>query len=400
MTESKSPQRGRRALLVQILLQTIVFGALFFGLAEVIARVGFGFRPVTPAYFIFDYHPRWGWSHRPDAEGRFVKLGFQQDIQINSRGLRERETPYEKPDGVTRVLVLGDSNVAALEVGADETWTRVTESILRERGHNVEFINAGHRGWGTDQSLLFLMDEGVKYEPDLVLYFWSGNDIDDNLTVHRPFRKYGKSYFDLDEAGKLTLQGVPVPRFAKADGIRIGLDGQPHPVEVPGGVHATLWVRDNVITVSAFATAMVYAIAKLPGGQSNVASHGTFGDFQGGDPRVVEPGPDNYSFRLTLALIREMQRVSAENGARFYMLGNPGPGEWPDLLRDEAGMPRLMVYERYRESVPDMSLTRVPMDPHWNALGQRYYSKTLADTLVESGLLTGRSPAAGVGTPE
>jgi hypothetical protein len=166
-TNPRSPLRG----LLFVLVQVLVIGGVFFGVAELAARWIWGFKPLTPAYFIFEHDPRRGWRHTPGAEDTFVKLGFQQPIKINSRGLREREIPYEKTPGVTRVLAIGDSNVAGFEVPAEKVWVRVTESILRERGYNVEFINAGHRGYGTDQSLLFLMDEGLKYQPDLVLYF-------------------------------------------------------------------------------------------------------------------------------------------------------------------------------------------------------------------------------------
>lgn len=32
-----------------------------------------------------------------------------EDVKINSKGLRDREFPYEKTEGVKRILVIGDS---------------------------------------------------------------------------------------------------------------------------------------------------------------------------------------------------------------------------------------------------------------------------------------------------
>jgi hypothetical protein len=97
-------------------LQLVVFGGGFLVLAELAARTILDVRPLTSDFHFFEYHPRWGWAYRRDAEGLFVRLGFEQPIQINSRGLREREIAYEKAPGVTRVLVIGDSNVAGFEV--------------------------------------------------------------------------------------------------------------------------------------------------------------------------------------------------------------------------------------------------------------------------------------------
>ena len=106
--------------------------------------------------------------------------------------LREREIPFERGPGVRRVLVVGDSQVAGFEVAEDETFTRVAERELRAQGIPIEIINAGFRGYGTDQVLLFVQDEGLRYRPDLVVYVWAYNDPEDNMTVHRPFRRFGK----------------------------------------------------------------------------------------------------------------------------------------------------------------------------------------------------------------
>jgi hypothetical protein len=382
---NSSPPRSRTRWLAMVLLQTLVFGGLFFGVAELASRYLGGFQPLTPADFIFEPHPRWGWHHRVNAEGTFVKLGFQTPIRINSHGLREREIGYEKAPGVFRVLVLGDSNVAGFEVQDDETFVRVTESLLRDKGYNVEFVNAGHRGFGTDQSLLFLMDEGMKYHPDLVLYFWSDNDLDDNITIHRPYRKYGKAYFELDENGGVELHGVPVPEFAYTQGSRVGEDGQVKTVEVPAFLQATLWVRDRLITRSAFGTFLVYGVAQLPNLEKFVLGGSTFGDFQEGGGLTPQVDEQSRMFRLTLALVREMQRVAAEGGAQVQMIGIPSP--WPIAIRAKLGMPELREYALYWEGVTDRAAVKTRFDPHWNALGNRLYAEQLAEALIRGGLV-------------
>src|SRR6185295_4155227 len=209
------------------------------------------------------------------------------------------ELPYEKPAGTFRVLVVGDSNVAGFEVGEDETFTRVAEKILRDKGYRVEFINGGHRGYGTDQSLLFLEDEGMKYHPDLVLYFWSDNDLDDNITIHRPFRPFGKGWFDVDANGVLSLHGVPVPEFRYEEGLQVGEDSQVRSLIVPDGVRASVLLRDELTARSGFATFLVWAVARLPNAERSVLGASTFGDFraEGGQPALQV---DTRRYRLTL----------------------------------------------------------------------------------------------------
>lgn len=389
---------SRPRFLAMVLLQLLVFGGLFFGVAELAARYLGGFRPLTSADTLFEGHPRWGWRHQLNAKDTFVKLGFQTPIEINSKGLRERELPYEKPPGVFRVLVIGDSNVAGFEVAPDETFVRVTESILRQRGYDVEFINAGHRGWGTDQSLLFLKDEGMKYRPDLVLYFWSDNDLDDNMTIHRPYRKYGKGYFAVDEAGALELRGVPVPPFPYTQGSRVSDDGEVKTVEIPRFLQASLWVRDRLITRSAFATFLVYLVAKVPNLEMVVLGASTFGDFQAMQGKVPEVDEQGRVFRVTAEVVREMQRVAQEGGAPLLLIGIPGI--WPTAIRTVVGLPEVHEYERYRERIPSPEAVRTRFDPHWNALGNRLYAEQLAGMLIEGGYLPqvpagGRTAAAG-----
>ena len=376
---------SRPRFLAMLLLQMLVFGGIFFGVAELAARYIGGFRPLTSADTLFEGHPRWGWRHQLNAHETFVKLGFQTPIRINSKGLRERELSYDKAPGVFRVLVIGDSNVAGFEVEEDETFVRVTESILRERGYDVEFINAGHRGWGTDQSLLFLEDEGMKYRPDLVLYFWSDNDLDDNMTIHRPYRKYGKAYFAVAPSGGLELQGVPVPSFPYTQGSRVRDDGEVKTVDVPRFLQASLWVRDQLITRSAFATFLVYLVAKVPNLEMVVLGASTFGDFRALDGQMPQIDKNSHLFRLTTGLVREMQRVAAQGGARVQLIGIPGI--WPAAVRDELGMADLHEYERYREHIPSPEAVRTRFDPHWNALGNRLYAEQLADSLIEHGFL-------------
>jgi hypothetical protein len=383
LSEPRRTSRWLRTLAewIGILLLTCAIG-------EGVARLA-GERPLTPGALVWSHHPRWGWGHEPNARDQFVKLGFEQEIRINSHGLREREIDYAKPPDVVRVLVIGDSAVVAFEVAEEERFTAVAERLLGERGRRVEIVNAGTRGWGTDQSLLFLEDEGLRYEPDVVLYKWTENDAFDNATIHRPYRKFGKPWFTLDPGGALALRGTPVPIYPYVQNLRVGEDGEPE--ELPIGLRkaALLWVRDVFVCESAFASWLTRLAVSVPQLSKDVNEAGSYGDKT---DRPAEMGPGSHVFRVTVAMLREMDRVSRAAGARFAMISaDTGFGA---AARAAAGLPDLGDMTRMRESIPEGAQLFVPHDPHWNQLGHRLYGEALAEALLAGGLLETAEPAS------
>ena len=121
--------------------------------------------------YLFD--PVLGWRNVPNYRANT----FGHPMSINSRGLRDREYPYEKPSNTKRILVLGDSFTWGYGVGDQDIFTEDLERRLAEADGDWEVINAGVSGWGTDQEYLFLKTEGLKYSPDIViLAFYLRND--------------------------------------------------------------------------------------------------------------------------------------------------------------------------------------------------------------------------------
>ena len=160
---------------------------------------------------ISDFDAELGFAHIPGAQGWWVNIAwpfeFRTYVRISSQGLRDREFDLEKPAGVTRVLLLGDSLVEGLEVPLEDTLGRQLERIFRESGRNVEVINGGHYGYGTDQELLFYRYRGRQFQPDVVVLCFMTNDVNSNLSVE----SLGpKPFFELGPDGKLQLKNFPV----------------------------------------------------------------------------------------------------------------------------------------------------------------------------------------------
>jgi hypothetical protein len=155
-------------------------------------------------YYTFDrYDPSKGWI--PKANLKDVKVFNQKILNTNSKGFRgKRDFPYIKNKETLRILILGDSFTFGDEVSDDETYSYYLQEMLP----HTEVINMGVHGYGHDQMLILLKEEGVKYHPDIVILGFLPLDMSRNLLE---FRDFAKPRFVL-ERGELKLTGTPVPR--------------------------------------------------------------------------------------------------------------------------------------------------------------------------------------------
>ena len=185
-------------------------------LLELIVRILNLAPPATsPGWFWKAPDAQYGWQHQPGATGRWFNPynEYNVEVTINSKGLRDVEMDYAKAADEFRILVLGDSYVEGLRVPLEQTFSKVLEQRLNAGNSPIKFqvINAGVSAWGSDQALLWYRNEGIKYEPDLVILgFFPGNDFLNNseaLEVEN-FGGVRKPFFHLD-AGQLTLRYSP-----------------------------------------------------------------------------------------------------------------------------------------------------------------------------------------------
>jgi hypothetical protein len=117
------------------------------------------------------------------------------------RGVREYSERL--PDGTTRIVLLGDSFAFGEEVADHETFASRLEELLPR----VEVLNLGTHGYGHDQMLISLREEGLRYHPDIVIVGFVQDDMERNMLS---FRDYAKPRFELS-SGELVLRNSPVP---------------------------------------------------------------------------------------------------------------------------------------------------------------------------------------------
>ncbi|MFQ5702125.1 MAG: SGNH/GDSL hydrolase family protein [Acidobacteriota bacterium] len=152
-------------------------------LAEIVVRL-FGLAPqvafIHRGQFRLSDNDRIGWEPIPDpgSAGATEERGWNPS-ERNGLGFRDRDHALDKPPGVYRILVLGDSITKGLGVPDKERiFPAVLERKLDESGLTSEVINFGVEGYNTQQEVETLEEKGLVYKPDLVVLAYSLNDRD------------------------------------------------------------------------------------------------------------------------------------------------------------------------------------------------------------------------------
>jgi lysophospholipase L1-like esterase len=195
------------ALRVHHKIGLVVFSVLVcLGTLEIGARV---YGNLAGQDRVLAYDSLLGWRPVPGARKYYTAEEQPYLIEINSKGLRDREHAYDKPAGVFRILFLGDSFVFGS--GGVEQSRRFTE-LLEASAPGLEVINGGVPGYSPDQELQYFETEGYRYQPDLVVLSLFVNDLPEtfvtfNRSIGRP-----KGFVSL-ENDALVFHAPSVSRF-------------------------------------------------------------------------------------------------------------------------------------------------------------------------------------------
>jgi lysophospholipase L1-like esterase len=402
------PRRRARKVLLRLLAVTIAVVSTLAAV-EVTFRI-LGYHPLYEVYShpddFFAADDVLGWWYEPGATGEFVgprpfPITFRTKIRMNSLGLRGPELTDVGPGGL-RVLVLGDSVVSGLEVAENETYSAVAAHLLSERlGVPVQFVNAGVRGYGTDQAWLFYRERLKKLHPDVVLYHTTANDPDDNVTLHRMRRVFGKPAFALGPNDTLHPVGQPVPNYSRCSDFRV-VDGVARRLD-DVRVRIMCQMQMNLANHSAFLSFVTERLQNNPALVQSLLNLGSPIEDAQRNPTVAPVAPPNaegtpapappsaqaaappapapppaftppgYAHRLTSVLISQLADEVRGDGARFALVGLGGDThalDEPAFARQ--GIPLVHI---------DAALspeTLIPNDYHPNALGHFRIAELIA----------------------
>ena len=163
---------------VKILLFVLVLGVP-------LTVIEFGLRPVAlmGKTYIFMDDEELVWKLRPNA----VDNWGGTTVRINGKGYRGPEYEYAKPDGVRRILHLGDSvSFGYLLKDYNQAYPPLLEKILEEKtGDNIQTVNLSVGGYATWQENIQLRREGYKYNSDLVILSFVLNDVTNMFSLKR-----------------------------------------------------------------------------------------------------------------------------------------------------------------------------------------------------------------------
>ena len=162
------------------LLLALLFGFLPIALAEIMAR------PVVPPdnlTTIFRPDGELGWRFSPGVKDSWGGV----PVTINGKGLRGPEVSYERTPSVPRLLYLGDSVTFGyrLDNYRDSFPYRIEQLLEIRSGGAVETVNAGVGGYSPWQHHQYLVSEGERYKPDLVVVSLVLNDVTEKMSLAR-----------------------------------------------------------------------------------------------------------------------------------------------------------------------------------------------------------------------
>jgi len=101
------------------------------------------------------------------------------EVRTNALGFRGKEIELAVPSGRTRILAIGDSVTDGFFADNDATYPAQLQSFLRNKGRDVEVINAARGGGSIDKEYAILKEHGFPLRPDVVVLTFVTNDIFD-----------------------------------------------------------------------------------------------------------------------------------------------------------------------------------------------------------------------------
>jgi hypothetical protein len=348
------------------------------------------------------YQPdaRLGWRMRPGLAAWFTQEG-RGFVRANAEGMRDRDHLPDKPAGVYRIAVLGDSYAEARQVEREQAFWALLPGELAacgfQGGKQIEVLNFGVSGYGTAQEYLMLESTAIRYQPDLVLLqFTNGNDVRNNSFALEPEKD--RPFFMLAGDGALRID----ESYASSQGFRARSSFGSELVR-------KLTDRSRVLQLARFMKEHSFFPAAHAGG----------GLEQGLELSVLAAPRDALwedAWRVTEGLIAKTGEFARRNGAGFAVVTVPYAIQvHPDAkqraaLQAKLGVADLFYPDRRVTALAERNgLLAVPLAPemqrlaeksgayfhgfdqaslgrgHWNAAGHKAAAQIIARRLCAAG---------------
>lgn len=119
---------------------------------------------------------RWKFCY-PAGRQRYFEPGGCVAYATGPHGYRGPEGLWRKPPGRLRILIIGDSVSFGIGVPSDSLYSRHLERRLRRDRPNTDVVNMGVIGYMASEGVVVLVHQGMRRDPDLVVWQLHINDL-------------------------------------------------------------------------------------------------------------------------------------------------------------------------------------------------------------------------------
>lgn len=355
---------------IKVLLQNTILIVVSISIAmligEFVVRI---YAPQDLRFNVTQWDEYTGFWHIPNIEGYTKHRDYTMLVSINSKGLRNKEYTYDKPENTVRIAVFGDSFTFGEGVQNEETYTAQLEALFNSNNAkfnkwNIEVINFGVGKTGTSHQYALYKKEGVRYHADIVvLGFLGGNDFDDNksgvFTIKDGALKHNPTAYSSIRKIQTVVYSIPFYR----------------------------WLASNshLVNFARIAATRAYDRSRVKEYTANAIS---------------DTGAEFSAYQLTEMLVDEFRAEVNSNSKYFVFLNLPAKNQ--KLLNDYAAGEILPSFVkdtseliRHAEASGSIVIDLVPIfsgipigqnyfehDGHMNASGHRMIAEQLYDKLL------------------
>src|SRR5262249_743189 len=340
-----------RRIIQVLLVNFAVFAILIIVLEGVLATV----RPIKPLWNTNFSNSGWRWSDSAYRED-LTRMGvrgppFWSAYEANQLGFRGRKIEYDDEDYV--VLLVGDSQVESAASYSDELPEIILERYLKTTTQKrVRVFSIGASGWSQDQQLLALREYFQQFRANLiVLWHTPSNDFWENAFPDRSTQApagHLKPVFFLDDqqgVQRIELFHLPIPKQATHILHRSNMGRMLLKLAAALGVLDIKNIQPNELALRAWLSVIPPAQGHETVTQSQcpaeIVSQWNFFshyDEYTGRALTIEAGEvieesrshftpfleplslrDQYTIRITRALVERIKALAELNGAEFLM---------------------------------------------------------------------------------
>lgn len=153
--------RNNIYLIILSLVFSLLVGEVFFRLNPELYCDGY--RPSKNDKLVYELFP----NHRMTLTG---------DV-ISPQGLNDIPYHVQRPNGLFRIAVVGDSTSFSLGIPRQYSFPKVLETSLRRKGYSVEIMNFSVPGYNTSQESELISSKVLQFDPNMVILVYCQNDI-------------------------------------------------------------------------------------------------------------------------------------------------------------------------------------------------------------------------------